>query len=148
MKEAIFNTEIVRSVNGMDGWAYKIPDMPHFAGSLFRFDKEKPFDIVACLFGGEFIAIEGKQMKKYQAFGHRHMRDCQIKALDVIGRLGGAAYVFLNIRQKTPYINRLIVFEWPDPILGTPTKSYKKKELLAMPYVTGKKGLFNLNDIL
>jgi len=146
MKEAVFNSEVVRSLNEVElCWAYKIPDMPHFAGAHFRFDREKPFDIV-CFHDGDGVAIEGKQLKKYQAFGHRHMRECQIEALDRIIETGSRAMVFLNIRQKTPYINRLIVFEWPDDVLRNPKMSYKKKELLKMPYVTGKHGRFPLRD--
>ncbi len=150
MKEAVFNTEVVNSLKKMTAWPYKIPDMPHFPGAKFRFDREKPFDIVALVLRTRpmFVAIEGKQLKSYQAFGYRHMRPCQIEALNHIFHLGGIAYVFLNIRQKKPYINRLIAFEWPNARLSSPHEpSYKKHELLEMPYITGKNGLFNLESL-
>lgn len=144
MKEAIFNSEIVASLKDQGFWAYKIPDMPHFAGAMFRFDREKPFDIVACK-SGLMLAIEGKQLKSYQAFGSRHMRPHQIKSLDEVVSRGGKAFVFLNIRQKKPYLNRLLIFEWPNLTLSTEKASFKKVELQKMPFVEGKKGQFDLS---
>lgn len=113
MKEAKFTTETVRSVRHHGGWAYKIPDAPITKEILkiTRFTAAKPCDIVCCI-DGRMIAIETKQFKKWEALGLRHFEPEQIEGMNRIVANGGRAFVFLNIRIKKPYTNRLLVFEW------------------------------------
>lgn len=113
MKEAHFSTETVRSIRHHGGWGYKIPDAPITKEILkiTRFTNAKPADIVAC-FDGRFVAIETKQFKEWKAMSKHDFRPEQIKGLTDIVANGGRAFVFLNIRIKKPYENRLIVFDW------------------------------------
>jgi penicillin-binding protein-related factor A (putative recombinase) len=110
-----------------------------------RFDLKKPFDIAACR-REKIIAIECKQLKSYQAFGRRHMRDHQVDALHEIRDRGGVAWVLLNVRQKKPYLNRLIPLRWgEDQELFTPGSSIKKSDLMRRGYCVGKDGRFPLS---
>lgn len=145
MKESVFTTEIVKSLRQSGFWVYKIPDMPHFAGMRTRFDLAKPFDIIA-LRNNRFYAIETKMLKSYQAFGYRHMRPHQVTSLSAINSFGGNPYVFLNIRQSKPkHINNCIIFKWGEyPQLEQEGCSIKKPELMKLPVIKGKKGLFDL----
>lgn len=119
MKEAIFSTEIVRSIRHHGGWAFKIPDMPITKELLkiTRFTNAKPCDIVST-FNGQFVAIETKQFKKWEALGVRHFRPEQLSGMTDIVANGGRAFVFLNIRikadkiKKLMAVNRLLVFDW------------------------------------
>lgn len=136
----------MNSLKGMGWWAYKIPDFPVGGGTIgFRFNPEKPFDI-ACFSDSGGIAVEGKQFKKYKAFGARHMRPSQIQAFDEIVGLGvGRAFVFLNIRASKPRMNRLITFDWAFWGKRIKSETIKAKELRDFWYVEGKRGLFDLS---
>jgi penicillin-binding protein-related factor A (putative recombinase) len=146
MRESAFNTEVVNSLRDAKAWAYKIADMPHFAGAKFRFDKPKPCDVVAC-FDGRFIGIESKQLKGFEAFGLRHLRPHQVEALDAMTEAGGDTWVFLNIRAKR--LNKLIAFWWPMWRLRWEAEgSTKKAELEELPGIDGHKGRFEVRGIL
>lgn len=143
-----FTTELGHSFREAGAFFYKIADLPHFTGMKTRFDIAKPFDAIA-IFNGKAVAIEAKSLRKYQAFGIRHLRDCQVKALDeVVDEGGGIAIVCVNIRQKTPHINRLIIFDWQTWRVRLKAGSIKKKEMLRLPYITGWKGRFILTTWL
>lgn len=160
MKEAIFNTEVVNSLKKAGAWAWKIPDMPHFAGSMTRFDVAKPCDIISN-FGGRLIAIEGKMSKKFETFGLKRLRPSQIFHLDRIVKTGGRAFVFLNVRiagKKGPvvrgrwtgsnYENRLIVLDWEAWRTPLEILPLSAKEVANLPYIRGGKGLFDLSGFL
>lgn len=82
-------------------------------------------------------------MKKFEAFGLRHMRPSQIESMDAIVAEGGRAFVFLNIRIAPDFRteqkreNRLVVLDWAD--LGPRLRlgSIMAKEIRELPY-TGK----------
>ena len=149
MRESVFNGEVVRSLRAQGAWAHKIPDLPQSMISGMRFNPEKPFDIVAFI-RGKGVAIEGKQLKKYEAFGERHMRPAQITELNkIVDSASGRAFVFLNIRRgEAPRMNRLIVFVWERLRERFKEGSIKKTELESLPYIEGKKGEFDLSDFM
>lgn len=114
MKEAIGNTEAVRSLKHIGFWAHKLPDV--MGG---RFTDSKPFDIVACSPKGRFISIEGKMTKKWEGFSAKKLREHQVVNLDATGvKRGGRAFVFLYVRIKAdkkknqPRVTKLVVFDW------------------------------------
>lgn len=116
-KERSFLTELKKSFQGCGAFFHKITDFPHFQGMATRFDLAKPFDAFVIL-GGRAIAIEAKSMNDFQAFGMRHLRDCQVKGLDEVSAAHGEAYVFLNVRRAgnkekgVTRVNRLFMFQW------------------------------------
>jgi len=144
LRESTTNTEIVNSIKAAGHWAYKIPDFPQSMIAGSRFNPEKPFDIVAFI-AGRAVAIEGKQFKKYQAFGERHMRPSQLEEFNrIVDRDAGRAFVFLNIRQPRPRLNRLLIFDWKNLRERFKDGSIKMRELEAQQYLEGRKKLFNL----
>jgi len=148
MRESIFTTEIVNSFKALDCWAYKIPDFPQSILTGARFNPEKPFDIVAFI-QGSGIAIEGKMFKKFEAFGLRHMRPSQIETFDrLIDKRNAKCFVFLNIRQATPRINRLIILDWSQWRHRLRKDSIKKPELMELSYIQGSKKHFDLSHFV
>lgn len=111
MKEAEFNSEVVRSLKHLGYFAYKISDV---MGS--RFTPEKPCDILACDLKGRFIAIESKQIKSWKSLTGKMLRDNQIVTLDKSVKITGRAYVLLNIRihdvKNKRRENWCVVFDW------------------------------------
>lgn len=153
MKESIFQGEVVASFKDADGWARKIPDFPigrqHKGKSAhIRFNVDKPFDIFA-FYKGIGFAIECKQIKKFRSLKIDDFRDSQIEALSEIADTQSALpYVFLNVRMKTPYENRLIIIHWTllrDAFLKGPVSMDMLKKA---PFYEGKKGLFPLKSFL
>jgi len=161
-KERSFLTELKKSFQARGAFFHKITDFPHFQGMATRFDMAKPFDAFVIL-GGRAIAIEAKSMNDFQAFGMRHLRDCQIKGLDEVAKALGECYVFLNIRRAgnkekgIKRVNKLYMFGWDyfkhyNEHHGT----FKKSQLEncdfgtvphpAVKVVDGEKGLFNLGE--
>lgn len=153
MKEATFNTEVKRSIIHFGEWAYKISDMPRVAG--LRFNPEKPCDII-CNIGGKFVAIEGKQFKKWESLGLRHFQDSQIESFNKMLSQGKKhCYVFLNIRisgDKDAGIkreNRCLIFKWEDL-----KKRFEEggsifaKDLKNLSYITGKNKIFDLKRFI
>jgi penicillin-binding protein-related factor A (putative recombinase) len=154
MKEAFFTTEIVRSIRHHGGWAYKIPDAPITKEimKITRFTAAKPCDIVSCI-DSKFIAIETKQSKKWEALSVRDFRPEQITGMTNIVKSGkGRAFVFLNIRMKEPYENRLIIFDWAVWGERIQRESIKAKELKARIYyesfIVNDKRIFDLSEWL
>lgn len=153
MKETIFNSEIMASLKAAGLWAYKVADSPtSWTMSRTRFTPEKPCDILACGSGGRFIAIEGKQMKTFKAFGLYALRPSQISNLDRIIERGGRAYVFLNVRIRArkgevDHENRLIVFDWAKWGLLLPILPLTGREVRQLPFVSGRKGIFDLRSL-
>lgn len=153
MKESLFNTEILRSLQDEGAWAYKIADQPtSWTAHATRFTPDKPCDIVAMFLGHGFI-IEGKQIKKFEAFGLDKIRPSQIKNMDEAVDKGNRAFVFLNIRIKavkgeTQHENRLITFDWAELRERFKSGSIKAKELKELPYIEGSKSRFNLKTFL
>ena len=121
-----------------------------------RYVPEKPCDVLGA-YRGRFFAIESKQMKKFEAFGMRHMRPAQIKHLNEITKTGSKAFVFLNVRIpaikkiKQKRENRLIIFEWRH-FQGLGEVSLKKKDIETLPYVSyqtvDKKIMYDLKHFL
>ena len=144
MKESTFNSELVNSLKRHGAWAYKIPDSP-VSRMTFRtqFTPEKPCDIVA-IYRGTGIAIESKQIKKFEAFNAMTaLRPNQIKALDAVGKAGGRPFVFLNIRIKAvkgsvKQENRVIIFDWIEWREVFESGSIKKKPLMDLVFIQGK----------
>lgn len=137
MREATFNTELVRSLKFWGAWAYKIPDIPTSRLVGMRYTPDKPCDVIGA-YSNYFFAIESKQMKKFEAFGMRFIRESQAKELNLMTSKGNQAFIFLNIRIKAikggaKRENRLIIFKWTD--FRDRTKSYTAKELKTLPYV-------------
>jgi len=146
VRETQFNSEVIKSLRAEGAWCYKIPDSPtSWTMRQTRFTPAKPCDIVGCYLG-EFFAIEGKQMKKFQAFGLRQLRDGQIKSLNEIEAAGGKAFVFLNVRIKRPLTNNLYVFFWPEYKLIWENGPLKKRDLEGLIPIKGGKGVFPLAD--
>ena len=142
-RERSFLTELGHSFREAGAFFYKIPDQPHFEGQQTRFDVDKPFDAVVA-HDGVAVAIEAKSLRKYEAFGHRHMRACQITALDDWTDRGCQAFVFINVRQKTPYFNRLVILDWAAWRTRLSQRSITKRELTVLPYIIGKKERFGI----
>jgi len=144
MKEATSSTEIVNSILDAGWFAHKLTDTPRVPGML-RFIPPKPCDILSCIHG-MMVGIETKQIKKWQGFALRFLRENQIEALTKINKAGGHAFIFLNVRippdkeanQKRE--NRLIIIDWStwDRL---PINIIKIKDV---QYVTGKNGRFDL----
>jgi len=150
VKEANFLTELKHSFGQMENTFWlKISDFPHFQGMKTRFDAAKPFDAVAVI-DGVPIAIEAKMLKSFQAFGLRHLRECQIDGLERWERAGGKSYVFLNIRIKRekgrPGFNGLYIFHWRE--FRSLEKSIKKAELEKMDFIRGCRKLFDMEEIV
>ena len=150
MRESVFITEVKRSIFAYGGWAYKLSDMPQSMIRGARFNPEKPFDLACCI-NGKFVGVECKQLKKYEAFGLRHIRETQIRGLDGILDGLGRAFVFVNIRQQadkkkgTSRLNRLIIFDWDVWRNRWKIGTSKKEEMLKMPFITGAKGYFPID---
>jgi hypothetical protein len=139
MRETNFNTEVMNSLKKFGAWAYKIADSPtSWTMAATRFTPEKPCDIIAC-YDGKFLAIEGKQIKKFKAFGMSDMRPAQIKNLTEVIERGGRAFIFLNVRipaikGKQKRENRLLIFDWAMWKDRLERESIKKGELEISPY--------------
>lgn len=80
-----------------DAFFYKIPDIPIFADSKFRFAPEKPFDLIL-IWKGKTIVIETKVHKKETAWPMSKVKDCQIEGLLQCNRNGVDAYIMINVR--------------------------------------------------
>jgi penicillin-binding protein-related factor A (putative recombinase) len=153
MKESQFNTEVLRSLQENGAWAYKIADQPtSWTAHATRFTPDKPCDIVAIYRGTGFI-VEGKQIKKFEAFGANKIRPSQIKNMDEVVDKGGRAFVFLNIRIKavkgvSSHENRLVILDWSKLRDTFQTGSIKAKELKELSYIEGFKDRFDLKSFL
>lgn len=143
MRESTFNSELLHSLKEQGAWAYKIPDHPtSWTSHATRFTPDKPCDIVGMYKGVGFI-IEGKQIKKFEAFGINSLRPSQIMNLDEAVNKGNRAFVFLNIRikaekGKVKHENRCLMFDWKIWRDRFKESSIKGKELPDIPYVEGK----------
>ena len=126
MKESVFTTEIVNSLESFGLYVYKIADIPNAARRVIRFIPVKPCDVIACSPKGRFIAIETKQFKKSQGLTKSVMQEGQIYHLDRIVKRGGKAFVIVNVRieankrKNQKRINACGVFNW---------KTYREKIL-------------------
>jgi penicillin-binding protein-related factor A (putative recombinase) len=154
MKESKFATEVIRSLRYNKAWAYKIPDSPITKEILkvTRFTAAKPCDIVASI-ESKFVGIETKQFKKWKSLSLRDFRPEQIAALtDIIETGKGRAFVFLNIRIRSPYENRLIIFDWATWGPRLKQKSIHAKDLKARyfykHFTHNDKIVFDLTDWL
>jgi len=147
-RERSFLTELGHSFTQAGAFWFKIPDLPHFKGSQFRFDAEKPFDAFAS-YMGLAIAIEGKSLRDYEAFGVSQLRQCQVDGLDrFVDEGNGLGFVMINVRQKAVF-NRLIILDWSEHRSRlTKHGSIKKAELTAMPFIDGFKGRYDLTPWL
>lgn len=152
-RERSFLTELGHSFVDAGAFWFKIPDLPHFKGSQFRFDAEKPFDAFAC-YMGLAMAIEGKSLREYEAFGVSQLRQCQVDGLDCfLDNGGGASFVMINIKLKatlgTHRSNRLLILDWSEHRDRLKKHgSIKKAELMDMSYIEGSKGRFDLRPWL
>jgi hypothetical protein len=148
-REKVFLTELRDSFVKYDAFFHKISDSFHGPGSAMRFDIPKPFDVFVA-FQGTPMAIEAKVLRKYEAFGVRHLRDCQQEGLDSFAR-HGTSWVFLNIRHSgdkmnnIKRINRLLIFNWE---WLKKEGTVKKVDLLEWPFIDKAGGVFPLGDWL
>jgi len=142
MKESVFTSDVIRSLKRCGAWSYKIMDSPtSWTMHITRFTADKPCDILG-MYAGRFFAIENKQIKKWTKFGLENMRASQIRELENITRLGGEAFVLLNVRIKArkakgrakawKHENRLIVFDW---ITFKNKGTYSIDELKALGFI-------------
>lgn len=151
MRESKFITEIMGTLKHFGCFAHKISDSPtSWTMKKTRFTSTKPCDILANV-QGAFVAIECKQIKKWEAFGLNKMRPGQVVALTNVERTGGKAFVFLNVRIKAikgkqKGENRLIIFEWYELQKRFQKGSIKAKELKELVYFTSKDKIFDLQE--
>jgi hypothetical protein len=148
IKESNFNTEIVKSVKHHGWFAHKLMDMPASMMVRTRFVPTKPCDILACI-KGRMVGIECKQIKKWQGFSLRFLRENQIEALDEIKKAGGVSIVLVNVRippEKgiSKRENRLIVINWST----WDRELIPVKKMRELPYIEGKLGLFDLTTVI
>ena len=150
MRESKFITEVKNSIFEYGGWAYKLADLPASMTPGLRYSPDKPCDLIASI-NGKCIGIECKMLRKYEAFGLRHLRESQVRGLDGIIQRGlGRGFVFLNIRRSADKeygikrLNRLIIFDWE--IFSCLTGTIKKNELENYDYIQGKNGMFAIQD--
>lgn len=106
MKESNFNTEVVRSLRYYGWLAHKLSDV---RGT--RFTGEKPCDILACSPSGCFVAIESKQMKKYERLKVGALRPNQIATLDKAIENNGRAFLLVNVRIPRVH-NVCVALDW------------------------------------
>jgi hypothetical protein len=123
--ESKFLTRVKKSFEVVGAFFYKIPDLPHYKGQKTRFDIEKPFDAFA-MWAGVGMAIEGKYLRDYEAFGLRNVRYCQEQGLNKYAAAGGKSFVFLGIKD------RLLIFDWEE--MGKEFR-FTKKQLMQIPYL-------------
>jgi len=148
-RESTFLTHLRDSFHYHGAFFYKIPDMPHFAGMQTRFDSKKPFDVISA-FRHHPIAIEAKVLRKYEAFGIRHLRDCQVDGLEDFLE-NGLSFVFLKIGQAPnklegiERLNRLLIFDWP---WFRDKGVLKKDELEKWPFIDYHLGRYEIRDWL
>ena len=159
MKENKFITEIGNSFKHFGCYSYKISDSPtSWTMSKTRFTSTKPCDMFVNV-DGKFVAVECKQIKKWEAFGLSKMQPGQVVALTNVIATGGRAFVFLNVRIKAikgkqKHENRLIVFDWAELSQRLKESSIKAKELKELPYVEGfthfrtKKSIFEFHGFI
>lgn len=143
MKEKQFNNELVASIRAHGGWAFKPSDARMGGWNLERptFTPPKPCDLLVC-WRGKFIAIESKQIKKWQAFGPNVLSPNQIKNLDAIEKAGGQAVVALNVRIPREE-DRLLFFRYEG--FSRLEKSIHRDKLKELTYVTKKKGIYDVH---
>lgn len=145
MDEKTTNYEIVKSLNSLGAWAYKIPDMPSSLMVGGRFNPDKPCDIISSV-DGKFVGIESKQTKVISGFSIRLLRDIQIESLDAQVASNGNSFVFYNIRINKPRENRLIIFNWAKWRETLEVSIIPKKIIMDLPFVKGSAGMFALKD--
>ena len=151
MKESDFQAELLKSLRTQGCYAEKIPDAPTSKMKGLRFTLPKPFDIFASV-NGQFVAIECKQIKKFEAFGLSHMRPSQIEHLSKVIQKGGRAFVFLNVRIKPSvakqikHENRLLIFDWGVWHERWKIESLKKKDIEERPFIQGFDHYYDLNE--
>jgi hypothetical protein len=114
MKEALGNTEAVRSLKHYGWGAYKLSDV---RGS--RFTETKPCDVIACSPKGRYVAIEGKMIKRWEGLSKDALRPNQVIELDGASiRRKGRSFVFLYLRIKADpkkglkRVLKLVVLDW------------------------------------
>lgn len=137
MREAQFNTEMVNSLRHWGAFAHKLADLPASLTRALRFTPDKPCDIIGGY--GKFFGIESKQIKKWEAFGMRHIRQSQIDAMDDMIKTGNRAFVFLNVRIKavkgeSKHANKTIFWDWRE--FREMKDSIKAKDLQKLPYIS------------
>lgn len=146
-RESEFLTELKHSFRERGAFFFKIPDMPHFAGSKAHFDIKKPFDAFGA-WQGQAFAIEAKVMKDWTKFGIKNLRQNQIDGLNAWEKAGVPGFVFVQLRRQrraknaqSP-INRLYIFSWKEI---KEKGSWSKAEMVArgryLPRYKGSLGL-------
>jgi len=91
-----FESDIVKHLRFLGGWAYKIPDVgPRSTGSGERFSVPRPFDIVASI-KGQSIAIEAKYVSSVDRLDFDSVRPHQRAELSSFYKAGGIAGVLFR----------------------------------------------------
>ena len=141
MDEGRFMTEVRKSFEEQNSFAYKIPDSANMRG---KFTVSKPFDMVAEV-EGSFIAIEGKVQLNGNAWSCKTLRDTQKLGLAKVEKYNNRGYVFLCWKEERgKYYLVIIPFR---AIKGK--RSFLKTELSRWPYKierNNKTGLYDLTD--
>jgi hypothetical protein len=147
LNERVFCSEIVNSFKDMGYFAHKLTDAMsvNMHGNLAA--RSKPADIIASCHNG-LRFVECKQFKKLQAFGIRHMEPSQIETFNFLrGKHGIESFVFVNVRQPYPRMNRLYQFKWAWlwEHFFKHGNSVKKKDFEQMGFTVGKKKRFKID---
>jgi hypothetical protein len=143
MKETHLHAELLATLRGIGAWATKIPDTPVYRpGAMgvgedggMRFSLPKPFDLVGCLPGGRFLAIECKLVKAQTLrVDARLVR--QFETLRGVARRGGFAALCVNFRVESARagkINRAFLSQaiYPDAPFPVEGSSYSLATLAA-----------------
>lgn len=97
--EQRFGLEVRNSFRRIPGAFYfKIPDLPVFRGSRFRFGGRRPFDAFAVV-GGKTLVMEYKVLRG-RTLPFSVLAPHQERALREAERAGARAYVLVNYRGK------------------------------------------------
>jgi hypothetical protein len=116
MKEASFNTDVVRSCRELGFFAHKLADMPRMPG-VTRFIGEKPVDVIAGVWG-RFVGLESKQLKKFARIGIKLFRPNQVVSLNEIVATKNEAWALVNLRlapdpaRGVKRTNLMLAFPW------------------------------------
>jgi hypothetical protein len=144
VKEAVFSTEVIKSVQALGHFAFKIPDMPR--GPLTRFIPSKPYDLqITCK--GRSVAVECMQFNIWKPLTLDTFQPSQIQNLTKHINIGEAySFIFLNIRIPREK-SRLYIFEWAELYKRLKMGPMSQDEIeMLYESLTAHKNLFDLRS--
>jgi hypothetical protein len=146
VKETHLHSEILAALRGIGAWATKIPDTPVYRpGAMgvsedggMRFSLPKPFDLVGCLPGGRFLAIECKLVKAQTLRADARLVK-QFETLRSVARRDGFAALVVNFRvdsTRAGKINRcfLCPAKYPEATFPIEGSSYSLAAIAEAPW--------------